>query len=161
MRTPEEFRSLAAMLLTPAEPERVEPPIEIVEKEIEQSPELACAESELLRDVRLFHARVIELLESSVERLLCDVACDVLARELEIRPADIERIVDRALHRYASEQPLRIRVHPNEAASLQCSVPAIADADLARGDAIVELRDGFIDASLGVRLQAVLRALAA
>jgi flagellar biosynthesis/type III secretory pathway protein FliH len=113
-----------------------------------------------MRDVRLFHARIAEALESAVERLLCDVACDVLARELQLAPVDIERIVDNVLQRYSAEQPLQVRVHPEDAANLQCALPTVVDANLARGDAIVELRDGFIDASLGVRLEAVLRNVA-
>jgi flagellar biosynthesis/type III secretory pathway protein FliH len=115
---------------------------------------------EAMREVRLFGARVAEALDSAVEQMLCDVASDVLGRELVLTPADVERIVDRALRRYAAEEPLRVRVHPDDAAKLQCGVPVLADAQLRRGDAIVELRDGFIDASLGVRLDAVLRACA-
>jgi flagellar biosynthesis/type III secretory pathway protein FliH len=40
---------------------------------------------------------------------------------------------------------------------VQCGVPVVADDSLAQGDVIVELRDGFLDATLGVRLEAVLR----
>lgn len=160
MRTPDEFRSLAATLFASGEPERAEPTIENEEEIIEPAPDLAIAESNLLRDVRLFNARVTEALESAIEQLLCDVACDVLARELQLRPADIERIVDRTLQRFCAEEPLRVRVHPEDVATLKSRIPAIADASLSRGDAILELRDGFVDASLGVRLQAVLRELA-
>jgi flagellar biosynthesis/type III secretory pathway protein FliH len=134
------------------------PLIDVPPEAIEESQERLLHETELVRDVRLFHARITEALEDAVERLVCDVASDVLARELQLAPADIERIVDRALQRYVSEEPLRVRTHPGDAALVQCGVPVVADDSLARGDVILELRDGFLDASLGVRLDAVLRA---
>jgi flagellar biosynthesis/type III secretory pathway protein FliH len=153
LRTPDEFISLAATLTAPAvAAAEALPEIEIADDPLD--------EADAMREVRLFRARLAEALDSAVEQMLCDIASGVLGRELRLAPADIKRIIDRALQRYAAEEPLRVRVHPGDAAKLQCGVPIIADAQLRRGDAIVELRDGFIDASLGVRLDAVLRACA-
>jgi flagellar biosynthesis/type III secretory pathway protein FliH len=118
-------------------------------------------ELEMLREVRLFHARVIEAVEAAIETLVEDIAAEVLGRELLLAPADIERIVDRALQRFASEEPLRVRVHPDDASRLTCALPVIADGRLRAGDAMLELRDGYVDASLGVRVQALLRAVTA
>lgn len=118
-----------------------------------------CTEQhELVRDVRLFHARVIEAVDAAVERIVADIAADVLARELLLAPADIDAIVDRALRRFAAEEPLRVRVHPDDAARLHCGVPVIGDPSLRCADAILELREGSVDASLGVRLAALVRA---
>jgi flagellar biosynthesis/type III secretory pathway protein FliH len=115
----------------------------------------------MLREVRLFHARVTEAVEASVETLVGDIAAELLGRELLLAPADIERIVDRALHRFAAEEPLRVRVHPDDLSRLKCSLPVLADDALRPGDAILELRNGYVDASLGVRVEALLRAVTA
>jgi flagellar biosynthesis/type III secretory pathway protein FliH len=157
LRTPEEFRSLAAALLPRPAGEIGDAQMQITEDEPRPKSEISDADAELARDVRLFHARITEAVECAVERLLCDVACDVLARELHLAPANVERIVDRALERYFAEQPLRVRVHPDDAESLHCALPVLGDPQLSRGDAIVELRDGFVDASLGIRLDTLLR----
>lgn len=155
MRTPEEFTSLAATLLASREPAQSEPSPEIVEQPLERS----ASEEEIAREVRLFHARMREMLEEAVQTMLCDIAADVLARELRIAPADIARIVDAALQRYASEEPLRVRVHPQECARVRCEAPVVADARLRQGDALIELRSGWVEATLGVRLESVLRAV--
>ena len=116
-------------------------------------------ESELVREVRLFHARIVEAVEAAVETLVEDIAADVLGRELLLAPCDIEAIVDRALARLASEQPLRVRLHAEDAAGLKCAVPLIVDERLRRGDAVIELHDGAVDASLGVRLATIVQAM--
>ncbi len=91
--------------------------------------------------------------------LLNDLAAHVLGRELELTPCELEAILQRALQHYAAEEPVRLRVHPEDAAGLQCTVPVVPDETLARGDALLELRTGEIDASLGARLARVLRDL--
>jgi flagellar biosynthesis/type III secretory pathway protein FliH len=159
LRTPDGFTSLAATLLAPSDAFADTPVIDAdAQSNEEQHLERRCDEAELIRDVRLFHARISEALEGAVERLLYDVAAEVVARDLQLAPVDVERIVDRTLQRYFSEDPLRVRVHSEDAALVQCGVPVVADDSLAQGDVIVELRDGFLDATLGVRLEAVLRA---
>jgi flagellar biosynthesis/type III secretory pathway protein FliH len=117
-------------------------------------------EIEMLRDVRLFHARIIEAVEAAVETLAADIAADVLGRELVLAPADIESIVDRALERFACEQPLRVRVHADDVPRLRCALPVVADPQLRAGDALIEVKAGVIDASLGVRLRSVMQELA-
>lgn len=115
---------------------------------------------EAARDVRLFRARIAEALEAALERLLADVAAEVLGRELLLQPCEIDAIAGRALQRYAAEEPLRVRVHEDDVARVRCGVTAVADPELRRGDAVIELRDGCIDASLGIRLEYILRAAA-
>jgi flagellar biosynthesis/type III secretory pathway protein FliH len=105
----------------------------------------------------LFHARVIEAVEAAVETIVDGIASDVLARELLLAPVDIEAIVDRALQRFVSEEPIRVRVHPDDAPNVQCGVPVVADSRLQRGDAAIDVRIGGVDASLAVRLAALLR----
>lgn len=168
LQTPERFRSLAATLLAARTPAPDEPALELVEEDDtiaaqddHGDDEPDDDELELAREVRLFHARVIEAVEAAVETLVADIAADVLGRELLLEPADIEAIVDRALQRFAAEEPLRVRVHAEDASRLNCGVPVAADMRLRRGDAVIELRNGSVDASLGVRLATLVRAAVA
>ncbi|HET9393697.1 MAG TPA: FliH/SctL family protein [Candidatus Rubrimentiphilum sp.] len=110
------------------------------------------------REVRLFMARVAEAVESATEMLRADIAAEIVGRELQLAPADLRSIVERTVRRYVLETPVRVRVHPDDLGAFDGTVPAVADAQLRRGDAVLELRTGTIDASLGARLDAVLRA---
>ena len=153
MQKPDEFRSLAEMLREPRDAQpaaQAEPP----EEEGARDDESVAA-----REIRLFMARVGEAIESATEMLRNDIAAEVVGRELQLAPSDVRAIVERTLKRYSLETPVRVRVHPGDLAALDGVFPAVADAQLRRGDAVLELRDGTIDASLGVRLDAVLRAL--
>ncbi len=110
-----------------------------------------------LSEVRRFHAALADALDLALEGLLRDLACDVLARELSLAPADVAAIAARALARYANDSPLRIRVHPEELFRLDgFEVPVVADSELRRGDVAIDVRCGTIDAGLGARLQCAL-----
>jgi hypothetical protein len=113
--------------------------------------------AEAAADVRRFRAALADALDAQLSDLLGDIACDVLARELLLAPADVAQIVATALERFSAETPLRVRAHPADLPVLaNAGVVALADASLRRGDAIVELQHGTIDARLGMRLAAVL-----
>ncbi len=160
MQTPERFRSLASTLLAPRAPELEEvpetsEPMPPDEQAVSNDERLAA-----LREVRLFRAGVIEAVEAAVETITADIAADVLGRELLLAPADIESIVDRALQRFAGEEPMRVRLHDDDAAQAKCALPVVRDPALRRGDAIIELRSGSIDVSLGIRLETLLAASA-
>jgi flagellar assembly protein FliH len=106
---------------------------------------------------RRFHAALADALEAALHDVLREIACDVLARELRLAPADIAAVAAGVLARFAAEEPLRVRVHPGDLASLPpLTTPVVPDSGLRRGDAILEVRNGTIDASLGARLEAVL-----
>ena len=157
MQTPEEFRRLADLLrdgeLAP------QPPGGEMGEEVAGESDAFEAETTAARDVRLFRARVEEAIESAVVALRCDIAAEIIGRELQLAPASIGEIVQRALRRFAGERPVRVRVHPEDAGSLGVhEVETVADSRLRRGDAVLECGDGTIDISLGVRLDAVLRA---
>ena len=111
------------------------------------------------REIRLFMARAAEALECTIEMLRTDAAAEILGRELQMAPADLRAIVARTIQRYALEAPVRVRVHPDDLVALDGEFPVVADPELRRGDAVLEVRGGAIDASLGVRLDSVLRAL--
>ena len=72
---PEEFRSLASVLLAARDPAAAaEPAFDSIEEPLEAESgdceELAQCEDELLRDVRLFHAHLIEAVECARETLM-------------------------------------------------------------------------------------------
>ena len=157
MQTPEEFRSLADLLRE--EPAVIMTPSETIEAALEDEDrlddELAAA-----RDVRLFRARLEEALESAIATLRCDIAAEIVGRELQLAPASIAEIVRRAVRRYSAEHPVRVRVHPEDTGALPGGgIETLADDGLRRGDAVLEYVSGTIDISLGVRLDAVLRSL--
>lgn len=127
-------------------------------------PITAPASTAVERDVRLFRARLADAFDVARETLLREFAYAVLGRELVLAPADLAAIAGRILAEHPAAQPLRLRVAPEDAAALGAraggQMPLAADAALAPGDAIVEFAAGCIDARLGVRLAAVLDALA-
>lgn len=111
------------------------------------------------RAVRCFRAALADALDVAVAALLEDIAACVVARELRLAPADVAAIVARARERFAGEEPVAIRVHPDDAAAIaEVDVAIVADPALRRGDVNVVVKAGTIDASLGARLACVLRA---
>jgi len=112
---------------------------------------------EALAEVRRFRAALADALDAQLSQLVCDVACEVLGRDLQLAAADVAAIARDALERFAADVPLRLRAHPHDAGSLaSLELPVVADAALRRGDLAIELRSGTIDASLGARLEALL-----
>jgi flagellar biosynthesis/type III secretory pathway protein FliH len=111
---------------------------------------------EALREARLFRARLADAFDESAARLLRELACDVLARELRLAPCDLAALVRRVSERVPV---VRVRVGAGDLGAVT-GVPVVADSALCAGDAIVELAGGALDARLGVRLSAVLEAFA-
>lgn len=121
------------------------------------APDRACRCDGEFAAVRRFRAALADALETALDILLRDIACDVLARELALAPADLAAIATAALERYGAEAPLRVRAHPDDVAALEgVAVSVAADAGLRRGDLAIDLRTGTIDASLGARLACAL-----
>jgi flagellar biosynthesis/type III secretory pathway protein FliH len=113
----------------------------------------------VLRDVDTFRTRLQAVFDGALDRLLRDLATDVLGRELRLAPCDLASIVRRVR---ASAPVVRVRVAPGEDVDERAlalgEATVVRDAALALGDAIVEVRAGTIDARLGVRLADVLAA---
>jgi flagellar biosynthesis/type III secretory pathway protein FliH len=131
-------------------------------EEIEDSPVSSRRQSEtahVLADVRRFHAALADALDATREKLLRELACSVLGRELMLAPAEIETITADAVARVVDEEPVRVRAHPDDVPRVaSAALPVIADATLRRGDVMIDVRSGTIDASLGVRLASLLAA---
>jgi flagellar biosynthesis/type III secretory pathway protein FliH len=124
-----------------------------------EPPACACSD-DALREVRLFEACVREGVAQAVETITADIAAVVLARELQLQPPHIARIVDRACARFFSDNPVRVRLHPADARTADLPVPIIQDDTLRAGDAVLELQSGHVDATLGTRFASLLAGLA-
>lgn len=112
-----------------------------------------------MREVRCFRAALADALDAAVDRLLPNVASEILARELQLAATDVRAIVAKTLERFGSERVLSIRVHPQALAALtESPVAVVADAALADGDLMVELNSGTIDMTLKVRVAHLLDA---
>ncbi len=119
------------------------------------------AEAELASDVRLFRARLADMLEAHSRRLLPELLRRVVGRERAAAPCDVARLAGELLAAHAARGPLRVRVAPGDARSLRLDLPVLADPALAPGDVAIDVRDGTVDASYVARLAAFLEALAA
>ncbi|MDQ6931057.1 MAG: FliH/SctL family protein [Candidatus Eremiobacteraeota bacterium] len=148
-----EFRSLAQMLAPPVENE---PPTA-------QLPAAAAISSELhergvdLREVRLFRAHLAEALERAVHGLRCEIAREILGRELALAPVDVRALLDASLERYRHLAPLRARVHADDVALAgDCGIAVFADDTLSRGDICIDLKNGSLDLRLSARVDALI-----
>jgi flagellar biosynthesis/type III secretory pathway protein FliH len=151
------FTPLASWL-APARPEPVREASAAAEEpspqEIHQS-----EYDEAMAGVRRFRAALDEALDAMLETLLREVAVSVTARALQLEDADLVRIVEQARERYALDEPLALCVHPRDAAQFEGLPYAVEmDPELRRGDVVICVRNGSIDARLGVRLERVLEA---
>ncbi len=119
------------------------------------------AREHVVAESRRWYARLHDALDAACERLLCELAAGVLARELQLAPCDLAAVLAGVREEMLGE-PLCVRLHPDDCALWNDpTLPCRADAALAPGDAVLELREGSIDARFGVRLQAVLDACTA
>jgi hypothetical protein len=113
-------------------------------------------EVELLRDLRLFRARLADALSAASASLARELAYAVLGRELQTAPADLTALATRILAEHPAAEPVAIRHAPGE--TVDIGLPAIVDPALDPGDLIVVFTAGEVDARLGVRLAVVLEA---
>jgi len=138
----------------PSEPA---PPCDKTQASHDDAPELA----DLVAEIRRFRARLAEASDLLQERLARELAWAVLGRELMLGPCEMQSLVESALERIAPQRPLEVRLHPDDAQ--RCAIDGlavIADEQVRRGDALLMLHTGTLDAGLGVRLDALLRAWA-
>jgi hypothetical protein len=162
-----EFVALADLLRAPGAVAPLPSPDATRAPEDGEQPAFAVAHDEadvrdVLREARLFRARLADAFDDAAARLLRELASDVLARELRLAPCDLAAIV----RRIAARAPvLRVRVGAGDLARgvalpRGCGAVLVEDRALGDGDAVVELAGGALDARLGVRLATVLEAFA-
>ena len=157
---------IAPTLIEPATAKSSEPAVDtksVVEPEAASFDLLPLAVAETVdpnavaigAELRCFRARLADALETATRRLTADFAVALLGRELEVRPVVIERIAARILAEYWTEEPLRLRISPLDAPVELLDLPVVVDPSLRAGDCAVDLADGSHDASLGIRLAAI------
>ncbi|HEY0798870.1 MAG TPA: hypothetical protein VGD50_06940, partial [Candidatus Baltobacteraceae bacterium] len=96
--------------------------------------------------------RLAEAFERDRERLLRLFAQDVLARELALAPADIQRLAERALLLCAGDRLRAVAVAPADVMRLDIAVPIRADGHLEPGDIDCDLADGSFISTLRMRV---------
>jgi hypothetical protein len=126
-----------------AEPPRGEPP-----------------HAEIVRELVLMRLAALEAYERARSRLLESLARDVLARELELAPADIAALAKRALEAFAEHEPLTLVLAPQDAGRVAAALPVRVDSALEPGDLVVEVRDGEIESRFLFRARGALEAAA-
>jgi len=114
--------------------------------------------AELLRDVRLFRARLADALEAARDALARELAYAVLGRELLLAPADVTEIAARLIRAHPAATAVRLRVAPADVARVATIAPACEDPALVPGDVVLEFAGGEHDARLGARLASALAA---
>jgi flagellar biosynthesis/type III secretory pathway protein FliH len=148
---PEDFVSLAAILAgggrAPAPAAERAAPAAVAE------PPAADVGAELAR----LHLAAAEALERRVARLLEGLARDVLARELQLAPADLRTLAANALAAFRDERPFAFAISPEDADGFEGALPVRADPSLRPGDLVVEVRDGALESHLSFRLATVVR----
>ncbi len=104
-----------------------------------------------------------ERVEALAVHLALDLAEVIIGRELEIATNPGADALRRAMRFRAEHEPVRARLHPDDAAmitsELAADVSVVPDPTVNRGDALVELGDGLVDASIAAALGRVREAL--
>jgi hypothetical protein len=134
--------------------EDVEPP------PAELPPEVRAALDGALREyageLRRAIAAARELIERGAREVLAALAHDVLGRELQLSPVDLDAFVASALVAYGAARPVALRVAPGTPLA-DGVLPVRPDAALERGDLVLETPDGEIDLRIATRLRALVR----
>lgn len=122
-------------------------------------PAVAAEHARTLAAARRFRAALADALDAAVAKMLDEIARHVVARELQLAPAEIAALVKDAMERYGPENAVVVCVHPDDyEAVADWSGVRTADGSLRRGDVVVELRSGTIDLRMKARLEAALDA---
>ncbi|MHB8148240.1 MAG: FliH/SctL family protein [Vulcanimicrobiaceae bacterium] len=146
------------------EPERVVSMPEVLESnacepDVEEDDERDAAFAAFISQVKRMRAALADACTALSEDLTRDISIGILARELRLAPIDIAAIVEATLDRARNDLPVAVHVHPDDLTALGAlDVRTIPDPALRRGDVTIDVRHGSIDASLGVRLDALLEA---
>lgn len=131
---------------------------------------IADALGEALEDVRLHQARWTANAEENLAVLAVAVARQLIAREVAGDPSIIAELVQRALVQFPLDQPVTIRLHPEDVDTCnELLQPAegkrfheirwAADAEVQRGGCLVEGRERIIDGRVDTALERIYRAV--
>lgn len=133
------------------------------------------ATEDALDVIRANEERWSDSISENIAALAVAVARHVVDRELALDPGIVEQIVSKAIVAFPIDQPVRVRVNPNDLAVLDAAGltagdgmdgaerrPAhwIADAQVKSGGCVVEGRDRIVDGRVDTALERVYRRLA-
>lgn len=128
------------------------------------------AAQEALDVIRANEERWLDSIEENIVALSTAIARHIVDRELEIDPTVIDRLVARALGDFPIDQPVRIRVNPQDLVAIDTRAAILTDATtrvahwlgdarIAPGGCVVEGRDRIIDGRVETALERVYRRL--
>lgn len=131
------------------------------------------AAEQALAEVRENEDRWISSIEENICALSVSIARQILDYELQMDPAGVERLVQRAIEEFPIDQPVRIRIHPRDQAVIESrsSEPRmptsmngresqwLPDANLVPGGCLIEGRDRIIDGRIDTALERIYRRL--
>lgn len=104
--------------------------------------------------------RMLSDCEATVRELALAVARRVVAQELDAHPERIRGVVRDAVERVRRAARVRVRVSPEDSASLaELGLELVTDPEIERGGCVVESDLGEVDARVEVKLSALARAL--
>lgn len=111
-------------------------------------------------------------IEDNIVTIALGIARHLLDREIEADPTFIEGIVAKALETFPVDQPVQIRVHPDDLTLIRAmrnerpnaaygrveeSTTWVGDAMIARGGCVVEGRDRIVDGRVETALERIYR----
>ena len=112
-------------------------------------------------------------LEENIGALACAVARHIVDREIAADPELVSRLVKRAIAEFRIDQPVRVRVNPNDLSIIEANVdsaPAaddrphdvhwIGDPRIAAGGCVVEGRERIVDGRVDTALERAYRRVA-
>jgi len=127
----------------------------------------------LLVELREREARWTERIEENVCALAVAVGRQLFDGELQASPANVAKLVRRALTEFPIDQPVTVRVNPSDLASITASAVAdggqitlgraeaqwIPDPRVAPGGGMIEGRDRIVDGRVDTALERIYRRL--
>ncbi len=123
--------------------------------------ETAVRMAQLLRNTRAHLKRNEEQISRHILELACDLARQVVRRELRIDPAHLEPVIAEALSQLAEDGlPATVRMHPGDLALMQGALREtlaspqpefVADPDVTPGGCVIESATAAVDATIEKR----------
>jgi len=112
-------------------------------------------------------------LEENIGALSCAIARHIVDREIASDPELVSRLVKRAVAEFRIDQPVRVRVNPNDLSIIEANTDAASDAEdeardvhwigdprIASGGCVVEGRERIVDGRVDTALERAYRRIA-
>lgn len=128
--------------------------------------------TDALEVIRSSEERWNGALEENIAALACAIARHIVDREIAADPDLVSRLVKRAVAEFRIDQPVRVRVNPNDLSVIEANTePAdagdsthevhwIGDPRIATGGCVVEGRERIVDGRVDTALERAYRRIA-